>query len=282
LKNSGNFGGPKTVPTKKTSRKSGSFSRRVIHKSVKNIYRKTIIVVIAVSFLAVGVFSCRSREQALYEQATAALDDGFSGAAVEYFTSFLVKYPESSLIPEVLYQRGTIYHLYQSRYLEAINDFRELLERFPDHSYAFEVRRNIAQLLETNVRDCRQAIVEYQKLIDDYKTVEGDDLFQFRIAGCFFELLNFEQAKLELYHLINNYPASTLVDDAYYKIANILYTQGALESAESAYILYLARYPEGKLATDAMFNLAATLEEMERLEEALEMYNRIFSIYEKS
>jgi len=247
---------------------------------VKKCACNTIVVFLAVSFLAAGVFSCRSREQALYEQATAALDEGLSGAAVEYFTAFLIKYPESPLIPEVLFQRGTIYHLYQSRYLEAIEDFRELLRRFPEHPSAFTVRRSIAELLETKVRDCRKAIVEYQKLIDDFETVVDDDLFQFHIGSCFFELLNFEQAKLELYHLINHYPASILVDDAYYKIAGILHTQGALEDAKSAYLLYLSRYPEGELAMDAMFNLAATLEEMERLEEALDLYNRIFPDYE--
>ena len=241
---------------------------------------KTIAIFLAVSFLAVGVFSCRSREQALYEQATAALDEGLSGAAVEYFSTFLVKYPESPLTPDVLFQRGTIYHLYQSRYLEAIEDFRELLRRFPEHPSAFTVRRTIAGLLETKVRDCRKAIVEYQKLIDDYETVLDDDLFQFHIGGCFFELLNFEQAKLELYHLVDNYPASTLVDDAYYKIANILHTQGTLEDAKNAYLLYLSRYPEGEFATDARFNLAATLEEMEHLEEALDLYNQIFPDYE--
>lgn len=241
---------------------------------------KILLIFTAVSLLSAGGFSCRSREQALYEQAMAALDEGLSGAAVEYFTTFLVKYPESPLVPEVLYQRGTIYHLYQSRYIEAIADFRGLLGSYPDNAYAFESRWHIAELLENKIRDCKRAIVEYQRLIDDFETVVDDDLYQFRIAGCFFDILNFEQAKLEFYHLINNYPASPLVDDAYYQIANILQTQGALEDAEKAYILYLVRYPEGELALDAMFNLAATLEEMDRLDEALDHYNKIFPVYD--
>jgi TolA-binding protein len=247
---------------------------------VKKAVVTILLILTAISLLSVGAFSCRSREQALYEQATAALDQGLSGAAVEYFTTFLVRYPESPLVPEVLYQRGTIYHLYQSQYIEAIADFRELLGSYPENMYAFESRRHIAELLENKIRDCRRAIVEYQRLIDDFDTVTNDDLFQFRIAGCFFDILNFEQAKLEYYHLINNYPASSLVDDAYYQIANILQTQGALQDAEKAYTLYLARYPEGDQVMDAMFNLAATLEEMDRLDEALDLYNNIFPFYD--
>jgi len=238
------------------------------------------MVITALILVVVGGFSCRSREQALYEQATAALDEGLSGAAVEYLTTFLVKYPESPLVSDVLFLRGTIYHIYQSRYVEAIADFRELLRSFPDTPHAYMARRNIAEILDKKMRSFDKAIVEYQKLIDDFDTVVDDDIFQHRIASCFYELLDFEQAKLEFYQLINNYPASPLVDDAYYQIANILQTQGALEDAEKAYTLYLARYPEGELAVDAMFNLAATYEEMERLDDALELYNRIFPIYD--
>lgn len=246
---------------------------------MKKVFPRTVVFLVIAGLLAVGIFSCRSREQALYEQATAALDDGLSGAAVEYLTTFLTRYPESPLIPEVLFRRGTIYHLYQSRYLEAILDFRELLERFPEHPRAFEAHRNIAQLLEKKVRGFSRAVVEYQKLITDYEKGPDKDLFQYRIGFCFFELLDFERAKIEFYYLINRYPESDLVDDAFFQIANILHTQGALEDARKAYSQYLARFPEGELAIDARFNLAAALEEMGHLEKALEMYNQIFPAY---
>jgi TolA-binding protein len=246
---------------------------------LRKFFLISLIVIIAVGLVAAGFFSYRSQEQVLYEQAMAALDENLSGAAVEYLTTFLVKYPESPLYPDVLRQRGTIYHLYQSRYLEAITDFREFLEKYPGNEYASQARRAIAEILETKVRDCRRAIVEYQRLIDDYETVVEDDLFQHRIARCYYDLLDFEQAKLEFYKLINNYPASPMVDDAYFQMANILQTQGALEDAEAAYRLYLLRYPEGELLIDARFNLAATLEEREQLEEALDLYNEIFPDY---
>jgi len=237
------------------------------------------VCVAAVSLLAAGFFSRRSGEQDLNAQAMAALDEHLPGAAVEYLTTFLVKYPDSELYPDALFQRATIFHLYQSRYLESISDLRELLNNYPNSRHAFEARRTIAETLETKIHDCRRAIVEYQRLIDDYETVVDDDLYQYRIAACFYEILNFEQAKLEYYKVINNYPASDYVDDSYYQIANILQTQGALEDARNAYKLYLSRYPEGEYSVDAKFNLAATLEEMENLEDALKMYQAVFEEY---
>ena len=231
------------------------------------------------SLLAVGFLSRCSQEQALYEQAMAALDENLSGAAVEYLTTFLVKYPESELYADALHQRANIFYLYQSRYVEAISDLRELLNKYPSNHHAFEARLTIAEILRTKVHDCRRAIVEYQRLIDDFETVVNDDLYQYRIAACFYDTLNFEQSKLEFYKLINNYPASQHVDDAYYQIANILQTQGALENAQRAYQLYLARYPEGEFSINAKFNLAATMEEMENLEEALRLYQEVFDEY---
>jgi len=246
---------------------------------VRKFFLVFLLTITAASLLAAVFFSHRSGEQALYEQAMAALDENLSGAAVEYLTTFLVKYPESDLYPDALHLRATIFHLYQSRYLEAISDLRELLNNYPASQYAFNARRTIAEILETKVHDCRRAIVEYQRLIDDYDTVVDDDQYQYHIAACFYELLNFEQAKLEFYKLINNYPASEQVDDSYYQIANILQTQGSLEDAQKAYRLYLARYPEGEFSVDAKFNLAATLEEMESLDEALKMYQEVFEEY---
>lgn len=246
---------------------------------MRKFFLISLVTITAVSLLAVGFFTRLSREQALYEQAMEALDENLSGAAVEYLTTFLVKYPESELYPDALRQRATIFHLYQSRYLEAISDLRELLNKYPSSQYAMEARRTIAEILETKVHDCRRAMVEYQRLIDDYDTVVGDDLYQYRIATCFYELLNFEQSKLEFYKLINKYPASEMVDDSYYQIANILQTQGALKDAQKSYQLYLARYPQGEFSVDAKFNLAATLEEMENLEEALRMYQEVFEEY---
>jgi len=231
------------------------------------------------SLLVVALVSRRSKEQALYDQATTALDENLPGAAVEYLTMFLVKYPDSERDPDALFKRAKVFYLYQSRYLEAISDLRELLNKFPSNEHAFEARKTIAQILETKVHDYRMAIVEYQRLIDDFETVIDDDLYQYRIASCFYKLQNFEQAKLEYYKLISNYPASDYVDDCYYQIANILQTQGALDDAESAYRLYLARYPKGDHEVDAKFNLAATLEEKEELKEALKLYQEVFEEY---
>lgn len=220
------------------------------------------------------------KAQALFDQAMTALDQGLDGAAVEYLTQYIVRYPENPAIEEALFQRGTIYNLYQSRYVDSVNDFRELLERFPQGGRAMEARLGIAEILEKKLGDCRLAIVHYQHLISDYDTVVDNDLYQYRISQCYFNLLNFEQSILEYRFLIDSYPASHLIDEAYFQIAATLQTAGNLEAAEKAWRKYLVRYPAGEQLLDAKFGLASTLEEMEELREALAIYQEIFDGYD--
>ncbi len=246
-------------------------------------FPKTISAVL-VTFLALPllVSSCSDehKAQALYNQAMVALDQGLDGAAVEYLTQYIVRYPENPRIEEALFQRGTIYHLYQSRYLDAVNDFRELLQRFPQGNRAMEARLGIAEILEKKLGDCRLAIVQYQHLISDYDTVTDNDLYQYRISHCYYNLLNFEQSMLEYKFLVANYPTSSLLDDAYFQIATILQTVGDLKEAEKAWRKYIVRYPDGEQLLDAKFGLAATLEEMEELKKALAIYQKIFDDYD--
>jgi TolA-binding protein len=238
-----------------------------------------IVIILAAILATAGYYIFRPRDRVMMNQATAAIDDGYPGAAVEYLTRVVVEHPDSPLVPEALFMRGSVYQLYQSQHVEAVTDFRELLERYPEHGHAREARQALATIFEKKVGNCRQAIVEYQRLIDDFERDEEDDLYQFRIARCFFELFNFEQAKLEFATLIKLYPDSDYVDDAYFNIANILQTQGALEEAKKSWALFLSRYPDSELSIDARFNLAATLEENEELEEALKLFQALFDDY---
>lgn len=231
--------------------------------------------------LAVTITGCSSdrQERILFQQALIALDEGLDGAAAEYLTRFLVKYPDSPLVAQALYQRGTIYYLYQGRYQEAVSDYRELLNRFPGEVLAYDARKHIAEILEEKAGNCRGAIVEYQRLITDFDTILGDDEAQFRIASCYFDLMNFEQSVLEYRNLMEQHPASTLVPEAYFQIATVFQTAGKLEEAEKAWRLYIVRYPESGKIVDAKFGLASTMEEREDLKEALALYQEIFDDY---
>jgi len=247
------------------------------------IFSATTTATLAGLFVLLFLLSSCSdayKAKGLYDQAMTALDQGLDGAAVEYLTQYVVQHPENPGVEEALFQRGTIYHLYQSRYVDSVNDFRELLERFPQGSRAREARLGIAEILEKKLGDCRLAIVHYQHLISDYDSVADNDLYQYRISQCYYNLLNFEQSILEYNSLLDSYPASPLIDEAYFQIAATLQTAGDLNGAESAWRKYLVRYPEGEQLLDAKFGLASTLEEMEELREALAIYQEIFDDYD--
>ncbi len=245
--------------------------------------KTTLLVPLALVVILLSLFSScssRSREEALFQKSMTALDQGLDGAAVEYLTQLLVRYPEGALVEEALYQRGIIYQVYQSRYQDAVSDYRELLDRFPGGKRSMESRLALAEIFGQKLDNCQLAIAQYQKLISDFDSVVDDDKYQFRIAACYFELLNFDQSLLEYRSLIEQYPASPLVENAYFQIASVLQTQGRVKEAEKAWRTFMARYPDGKLITNARFGLAATLEDEEKLKEALDLYQDLFDEYD--
>ena len=58
--------------------------------------------------------------------------------------------------------------------------------------------------------DCRQAIVEYQRMISLDPRGEGNDEAQFAVARCSFALGDYDQARAEYELLLERYPESAL------------------------------------------------------------------------
>jgi len=72
------------------------------------------------------------------------------------------KYPDSPLVPDVLYRKGGILIL-EGRLEEAREDFHLLIERFPDSHYQTQARFDLAKLLEEEGR-LEEALKSYRQL----------------------------------------------------------------------------------------------------------------------
>ncbi len=74
----------------------------------------------------------------------------------------LEKYPDSSLVPAVLYRKGGILIL-EGRLDEAREDFQRLIDRYPDSRYQIQARFDLAKLLEEEGR-LEEALKNYRQL----------------------------------------------------------------------------------------------------------------------
>lgn len=80
--------------------------------------------------------------------------NNFEQARIE-FESLLKNYPESSLIPEVLYRIAVTYAL-EGEHDDAEKEFRQVIQDWPDSSFVVEARFGLASVLEEKgeLREC--------------------------------------------------------------------------------------------------------------------------------
>lgn len=101
-------------------------------------------------------------DQYLYEIADSYFRlENYPQARIE-LENLLSTYPDSSLIPEALHRKATILVL-ENRTDEAYQDWRQLVEDFPDSGYAGRARFNLASLLEEK-GELESALAEYRRL----------------------------------------------------------------------------------------------------------------------
>ncbi|MBW6509005.1 MAG: tetratricopeptide repeat protein [Desulfuromonadales bacterium] len=101
-------------------------------------------------------------DQYLYEIADSYFRlENYPQARIE-LENLLSTYPDSSLIPEALHRKATILVL-ENRTDEAYQDWRQLVEDFPDSGYAGRARFNLASMLEEK-GELESALAEYRSL----------------------------------------------------------------------------------------------------------------------
>jgi TolA-binding protein len=74
------------------------------------------------------------------------------------------RYPQSALIPELLYRKGGLL-LLEKRHADARRDWQRLIAEFPDSPYRVQARYNLAKLLEEEDL-LEEALKQYQQLTD--------------------------------------------------------------------------------------------------------------------
>lgn len=91
------------------------------------------------------------QDQYLYEIADCYFRlDNYTQARIELDT-LLEKFPQSPLLPDMLYRRGGLL-LLENRLSAAQEDWQRLIEQFPDSSYSLQARFNLAKMLEEDDR----------------------------------------------------------------------------------------------------------------------------------
>jgi TolA-binding protein len=232
---------------------------------------------VAAALLVVAGEHWRARRS--FQRAVAAAEAGDYRAAAEGYQRLAERHPGSALAPEALYRLGRTTYLFLDDPGEAVHVLRTLARRPDAGPWARRAQQLLGEIFEVRQGDCRQAIVEYQRMISLDPRGADNDAAQFAVARCSFALGDYDQARAEYELLLERYPESALRAQALAGAANAWYVTGRFGQAVKLYREALAATRDPALAAEAGFGVATSLEEAGDLAGALEQFERVRASY---
>jgi cellulose synthase operon protein C len=231
--------------------------------------------------------------QALYMAALTALDTDQHDKAKQHSTTFLVRFPDDRLAPDVQFI-GAEGRLLLGDYAEAGKSYGDFLKNAPQHDNAprARVRLGLAlhmakkhpeaiRWLESNTDSLPTAELksEAQALIgrsfsaqDDFskaassfekalaanpKAKDADETI-LALADSYRQLNEGDKAAAQLKRLIQQHPDSKRLDEANFRLGEAAYTDGNFEAAMAYYTTVKTKWPKGEFASHSQYGLGWT------------------------
>jgi tetratricopeptide (TPR) repeat protein len=231
-----------------------------------------VAVTLAVIFFTAGH---RYRVRKTFTRAEESWEKGNYQEAIDDYLEIAEEYSDDPLADQAQFQVGNTYYLFLQKDREAIRTFRDLIRRHPASSWSLTAQGLLGEIYEKRLEDYRQAVVEYQRLINLSPSGEASDRAQLAVARCYFSLGDFEQAREEYEIHLERYPDSPDRNKALMGVANSYYVMRACQPAIRYYRTVVEANADSQLRAEAGFGIASCLEESGDLPEALEEFERI-------
>ena len=202
--------------------------------------------------------------------------------AVEEYHKVSVKYPASDVLPQIAEKEYAIatYYWDKNKKKHAIDIFAKVVEAYRYGDLAPKAQFRVADYYYSEKKDYAEAMVQYEKLLDEFPGLPRQDESVFRLGKCYFEeslmwALDQQytnQAQEYLEQVVYEYPNSPYVGPAgelisvitnkkakkEYKTGHFYYWNGDYEAARLYYSSVLEKYPHTPWAGEALFDVGRT------------------------
>jgi TolA-binding protein len=194
--------------------------------------------------------------------------------AIRIFQSFLNKAPKDDpKIPHVLFNLGQIFNK-QKRYQESVNTFAILEKRYPDQSLIPEVvfQIGLGYFHLNKMKPAKQYFQKSIKLSSDPEKVSMASLY---LGNIYYQEGRVQEA-IELYSKARKTKNSSLAAEAAYRLADSLFSSGEHEKALHEYHSLVFSAPDQLLWIQmARFRLGNIYEQKGEDELALRFYSQV-------
>ncbi|GHV47579.1 hypothetical protein FACS1894181_01290 [Bacteroidia bacterium] len=164
-------------------------------------------------------------------------------------------FPESSYIPDALYERGRS-HVMLNNTKQASESFETLIRRFPQNSQAGRAGLQLG-LLYYNNNQPQKAVEAYKNVIRNYPGSEESRVALQDLKSVYIELDDIGSYAAYTNSLDGNLRIGASEQDSLtYLAAERLFMRNDYEGARRSLLNYLATFPNGAFTTNASYNLA--------------------------
>jgi TolA-binding protein len=231
------------------------------------------------------ITSCqRDEAQQIFDRGLTLWETKKYDESIQNFIALTKAFPEHHLVDDSLFWIANIYEHYLKDSKQAVRFYRSLTIKFESSDYYLKSMVGLARVraLEGD-EGKRKAIRIYRKLQKKPAIHEGKEWTenQLQLAGLFFDLKQFKQARIELKRLIVEKPQSKLLPRAYYKLGRSYYLEGKIDLARITFLETEQKYKFQKASLDSAINLADIYEESGELESAIKVYQTILNRLEE-
>ncbi|MFH1189829.1 MAG: tetratricopeptide repeat protein, partial [Candidatus Omnitrophota bacterium] len=180
-----------------------------------------------------------------------AFEDQFYDISQEQMERFLAAYPQSEYKDEAHLTLGRSY-LMLGKSAQALNEFDLVLSsasanRFYDGAVYWSAEAYFRG------KDFKQALVQYQKLTDDFPNSKYAAPAYYSKGWCYYNLKEYEAAIDSFEAFAKKFPNDSLVADAKYKAAESVFMSGKLDEAKKRLNDFLKEFTISKKLPEAYF-----------------------------
>ncbi|HEY6626774.1 MAG TPA: tetratricopeptide repeat protein, partial [Ignavibacteriaceae bacterium] len=214
---------------------------------------------------------------AYYQYAQALYKSGETNAAINEFRNLQQKFPDSKYAESSLFTVGFI-KFQEGEFKEAIDDFRYVLQIYKNSALKPVVFYSIGDAY-FNLGIYDSAIVNYQNVLTKYPSSEY--VFD-AINGMQYSYVAMGRPD-EAINLIDRYtsqnPNLKFSDLIFFKKGEIYYSQRDYQNAKTSYQEFLVKYPRSSFVPEAYYWLGKSSQNLKEDDEAIFYFNKVFESY---
>jgi TolA-binding protein len=197
--------------------------------------------------------------------------------AIYTYTKITYLYPESPLMPEVIFKRSDILYKEKRAYQQARDSFIRVITDYPKSEFAAEAQFFLGELYQENLDNPAEAITNYQLVVESYpKSWRAVEALK-RVAGIHVDAERYQEGINSYYQIYELYPENAYTPDALIEISDLY--QDRLKNYEKAIEilkLFSTQFSDHKDAAEHLFEAGEIYEDdLERKQAAIDTFHEV-------